>query len=243
MHSKFRKWSRKIRQIVVVALTSLSLAAALAQNDSTDLNKKIKLLGAITAKSGTSVALVKELESGTIKAIRTGSDVFGFGKLVNVDRLKMDIERSGGDVITVRSRLGMRMCKITGCAVGAKTIEGDVFREEGLLREGNKITVDRRYRDQIIKNELPTVLMQAASEPVMGANGNIEGFRLFELAEGSMFHKLGIKDGDIVTEINGFPLDNAVRTVQFLNSLKNADAAQVRVRRGDQEITLDMNVQ
>jgi general secretion pathway protein C len=73
-------------------------------------------------------------------------------------------------------------------------------------------------------------------------NGQIAGFRLFQLDEGSMFHKLGIRDGDMVKEINGVPLNNVSRTVQLLNGLRGEPSIKVQVVRNGTPVTLELNV-
>ena len=83
--------------------------------------------------------------------------------------------------------------------------------------------------------------MQASSEPVM-ENGEIKGFRLFQFDQSSMFGKLGMKDGDMVKEINGTPLNNVAKTIQFLNGLKDESRVSVNIIRDGQPITLDLNV-
>ena len=83
--------------------------------------------------------------------------------------------------------------------------------------------------------------MQASSEAVM-ENGEIKGFRLFQFEPNSIFQKLGIKEGDVVREINGVPLNNVARTIQFLNGLRSEGNVQVSVVRNGAPVTLDLNV-
>jgi type II secretion system protein C len=135
----------------------------------------------------------------------------------------------------ISSRFGGRQGK------QVRAVAEDRFQEDGFSRIGNKVEVDSRYRDKVLKEDLPKILMEASSEPVM-EGGQIVGFRLFQLDEGSMFHKLGIREGDTVTQINGVPLNNVSRTVQLLNGLRGEPNIKVQVTRNGAPVTLELNV-
>ena len=113
--------------------------------------------------------------------------------------------------------------------------------EDGFQRIGNKIDIDSRYRDRMIKEELPNILMQASSEPVI-VNGEIVGFRMFQFEPNSIFGKLGMKDGDVVKEINGVPLNNVAKTIQFLNGLRQESNVAVTIMRDGAPVALEMNI-
>lgn len=115
-------------------------------------------------------------------------------------------------------------------------------REEGLERNGAEIVMSKDYRENLIKNQLQTVLMQAAAEPQMDANGNILGFALYDIEEGSVFEKAGLVEGDLVKAINGQELDSAQGAVTLLQSLKSVDNIQAVIIRNGQEIPLSLNV-
>ena len=83
--------------------------------------------------------------------------------------------------------------------------------------------------------------MQASSEPVV-VNGEITGFRIFQFDQNSIFHKLGLQDGDIVREINGIPLNNVARTIQFLNGLREENNVKVDIMRNGAPVTLELSV-
>lgn len=237
-HRKLRSFCR-----IAVAAACLVFGVTTFGQSEEEAARSLKILGAITSTGNedANVALVKNKDSGVIKAIKVRGDVFGFGTLAGVvkqgrkNALLLEL-KSGKKVIIGDAIVGKQKWSPKGPSI--MTAERVV--EDGFLREGNKITVDKRYREDLLKNQLPTILMQAASEPVFGSDGRIQGFRLFELEDGSIFQKLGIQEADVITEINGFPLDNAVRTVQFLNSLRNEPNARVKVMRGGQQVELEL---
>jgi len=200
----------------------------------------LKLVGAIVGAKG-GVALIKNRDSSEVKAFKTGEDVFNMGTLLSVDRTRMIIVENDGQMTMISSKLGGMISSKARPAPKVFASTADKHIEEGFSRIGNKIEVDGRYRDRLIKEELPNVLMQASSEPVV-VNGEITGFRIFQFEEGSIFHKLGMQDGDIVNEINGIPLNNVARTIQFLNGLREENNVKVTIQRNGSPVTLELNV-
>jgi type II secretory pathway component PulC len=49
-------------------------------------------------------------------------------------------------------------------------------------------------------------------------------------------------DGDVVESINGVPLNDVARTVQFLNGLKSETKVEVTISRNGSPVTLSLDV-
>ena len=162
--------------------------------------------------------------------------MWGEGRLLVVERQAMTLLLPSGvqEVVSSKLRGGPKVPLV-------KVSNEERHIEEGFQRIGNKIEVDSRYRDRMLKEELPNILMQASSEAVM-ENGEIKGFRLFQFEPNSIFAKLGIKEGDVIREINGVPLNNVARTIQFLNGLKTEGNVQMSVVRDGKPVNLDLSV-
>lgn len=199
--------------------------------------KKLQLIGAIVSANG-GVALVKNRDTSEVKAFKTGETVFAIGTLLSVDRQQMIIVDNDGQINMISNKLG----GITSRTPPKVLVSNeDRHIEEGFSRIGTKIEVDERYRDRLIREELPSILMQASSEPVV-EGGKITGFRIFQFDQNSIFHKLGFKDGDIVEKINGTELTDVAATIRFLNRLREESQVQVKVRRNGADVSLDLNV-
>lgn len=57
------------------------------------------------------------------------------------------------------------------------------------------------------------------------------GFTLSRVREGSMYDKLGLRNGDTLTEINGIKLKNAREAIRLLQSLKANRELEIAVLR------------
>jgi general secretion pathway protein C len=203
-------------------------------------SKILQLVGAIVSPRG-GVALIKNRNSSEVKAFKTGEDVYGLGTLLSVDRAQMILVENDGQMTMISNKLGGMSSSQAPRQPKVTISSADRHVEEGFQRIGTRTEVDGRYRDRLIREELPNILMQASSEPVV-VNGEISGFRIFQFDQNSIFHKLGLQDGDVVREINGIPLNNVARTIQFLNGLREENRVQVSVQRNGSPVTLELNV-
>jgi general secretion pathway protein C len=73
--------------------------------------------------------------------------------------------------------------------------------------------------------------------------GQSIGFRLFAIRRGSLFDKIGLKNGDIVTSINGSPMSDPSRAVSLLQELKDARNLEVDALRNQQPLQLKYTIQ
>ena len=207
-----------------------------------DTAARLQLLGSIVSAKG-GVALVKDRTSGKIKAHRVGETIFGVAELVSVDRNAMVVREKDGSTLTLSNKLGGVGSGKKFAKKAAPLLYGneDSYKEDGFARIGSKVDIDARYRDKVLKEELPSILMAATAEPVL-EGGEIKGFVFSQVEAGSMFTKLGMRDGDVVTEINGVPLNNVAKTIQFLNTLREEPNVKVNIVRGGVPVSLDVNI-
>lgn len=77
--------------------------------------------------------------------------------------------------------------------------------------------------------------------PVM-ENGALKGFRLFPGQQQALFGETGLRRGDIVTRINGLPLDDPARGMDLLNQLASASRFQIELLRRGQPQVLDIQL-
>lgn len=218
--------------------------------DADEIVQSIQLLGAISDKNSSSgkpstvpkgVALLKHRSSGKVRAIRLGEDAFKLATLVQVNRRSVVLATVDGTRVTLSSKLAGARAPLHKRIPTVLANTETHYAEDGFERKGNQIRVDTAYRDRMVSKELPTILMSAASEPIM-QSGKIKGFRLFQFEPDSIFAKMGMIDGDIVESINGVPLNDVARTIQFLNGLKDESAVEVNISRNGQPITLNLSV-
>jgi general secretion pathway protein C len=74
------------------------------------------------------------------------------------------------------------------------------------------------------------------------AAGKLRGFRAYPGRNRAIFTKLGLKAGDLVTAINGTPLDDPQRSQDVFNTIQTSDRVTVTVERGGQKQDITLNI-
>jgi general secretion pathway protein C len=74
------------------------------------------------------------------------------------------------------------------------------------------------------------------------AAGKLRGFRAYPGRNRAIFAKLGLKPGDLVTAINGTPLDDPQRSLDVFNTIQTSDRVTVTVERGGQRQDITLNI-
>ncbi len=77
-------------------------------------------------------------------------------------------------------------------------------------------------------------------QPVF-ANGQQRGYRVYPGRNRTQFTKLGLMPGDLVTAINGTPLDDAARGMEIMQTMNSATDVTVTVERNGQTTQININ--
>ncbi len=93
-------------------------------------------------------------------------------------------------------------------------------------------------RDALANN--PDKILEVASiTEAKDKDGNLIGFRLSPGKNRKLFRKLGLRPGDVVTQVNGVQLDSPAKGLMIMNELSSAASIAIVVKRGDQEVTIE----
>ncbi len=156
-----------------------------------------------------------------------------------------------GDTVGAEGRITLiEQKKVCLDAGGCICIGGDTARpvaaagdkgEEGISQDGGKTVVDQSVIDDAMNN-FETLATQVRVVPHKGADGAIDGYRLSAIRKGSLFEKLGIKNGDIVHGVNGQPLTSTEGALQVYQTLRSERSFTFDVTRRNQRQSLDFEV-
>lgn len=113
--------------------------------------------------------------------------------------------------------------------------------EDGITESGGKIIVERRVVDEALEN-VDSLATKMRVVPHKDADGNIDGYRLSAIRRGSLFDKLGIRNGDIVHGVNGMPLVSTDAAFQAYQTLQNDSSFSFEVTRRNQRQTYEYEI-
>jgi type II secretory pathway component PulC len=102
------------------------------------------------------------------------------------------------------------------------------------------VDVSKAAVDQYLVN-LTDLLASAQAMPRLraapGGRQVIDGFELRQVRPGSVVEKVGLKDGDVITEVNGEPLDGLPTVLRLFSQAQTSGQARLTVLRGSQRMT------
>jgi general secretion pathway protein C len=98
----------------------------------------------------------------------------------------------------------------------------------------------RRMQELVSRN--PGIIGDIMRPEPVFAGGKQQGFRVYPGRDGAAFSRLGLRPGDLVTAIDGTPLDDPARGEEILRTLGSSSEARVTVLRNgrQQDLTLDL---
>ena len=109
---------------------------------------------------------------------------------------------------------------------------GDRIRRTG----ENAFVVDRREIVGAVDNMSGLMTQLRAVAEVH--DGHPAGFRLFRIQDGSLFARLGLRDGEVVRRVNGTEIGEPAALLGFLQRLRDEPRVALDIVRGDAPRTL-----
>lgn len=133
--------------------------------------------------------------------------------------------------------------KDVGPAIGRSAIVGPPVGIEGVREIGEgTFEISKDYRDSILQPEsLSEILKDANSTPVR-EGGVMVGYRIFAIKPGSIYDQIGIKNGDIISGVNGIPLDSPAKALELFTMLRGETNLNIEVRRRGGTKSLSYNI-
>lgn len=98
------------------------------------------------------------------------------------------------------------------------------------------VNVDESELNQALDN-LPLLLTQARAVPYF-KDGRAIGLRLFAIKNGSLYEKIGLKNGDILKSINGNSLGDITQAVKLFEKLREERSVALVLERNRAEQTI-----
>jgi len=242
--SKTSLWARTaLVSVLLSAFSATVTASEQIKTDGSDIG--ITIMGSIVQKTvDDNVALIKE-HSGTVKAVKKDHVIADKYKVVAVHPQYIEVvTRDAKRYLIYQDKFAGNFAPNKSESGSGPSLAGsasDYFKEDGFERQKDKITMTGMYRDKLVKEDMAKVLMQATAEPY-SENGQIVGFKISQIDEGSIYSKAGLQNGDIVTGINGSELNSIANSIKLLQSLKGADHVEIVVRRDGNPINFAINV-
>ena len=194
---------------------------------------RLRLWG-VAFHGGEARAVIEDTASHRQELYRVGDSV-GDARLAAIDWDHVTLARPRGqetlDLATPEGGAPARTDAATPDSVPAPAADERIRRTAE-----NAFIVDRREITGAADNMSGLLTQLRAVAEV--TEGRPAGFRLFEIAGGSLFSRLGLLDGDVVQRVNGTAIGDPVALLGFLQRLKTEPRVALDIVRGGVPRTL-----
>jgi type II secretion system protein C len=106
--------------------------------------------------------------------------------------------------------------------------------------ESNSCTVDRAFVEKLLAN--PAQLAKQARIVPAVRDGETKGYKFYGIRPGSLPKLLGIKNGDLLTSVNGHQLESLDQAMDLYNKLRRASHLSVTIERKGQLVQKEIDI-
>jgi general secretion pathway protein C len=161
--------------------------------------------------------------AATAKVYAVGKTVTGGTKLHAVYADRVILDRGG---------------KLEALLLPKKFTGGSMAAAAPLPQAGDPM-LGQRLQELVAQN--PGAITEIIRPQPVFANGQQRGYRVYPGRNRQQFSRLGLMPGDLVTAINGTPLDDPARGMEILQSMNSATQVTVTVERNGQSSQININ--
>jgi len=192
---------------------------------------KAKLLGTAPGAGIDSFAVIEDDANKTQQLYRIG-DKLQDRTLTRVEWDRVMLKGMQGEEV-------LRIVEPSGEAKPAAMASGPAVG--GIeKRSDTEFVIDRSEIDKAMEN-LNQLFTQMRAVPHF-QDGKAAGFRLFAIRADSVFEKLGLKNGDVVSKINGNDLTDPARAMSLIQELRSEGRITLDVNRNRQPTTMTYEI-
>jgi general secretion pathway protein C len=102
-------------------------------------------------------------------------------------------------------------------------------------------SMDRRDMERRLGQEVPRILAETTLVPVV-ESGQVAGFTLTRVPEGTLLTEAGLRPGDVITSINETPIDSLATLIALWPRLQTESDIRAMVLRNGQPVALNVHL-
>jgi len=197
----------------------------------------LKLWGTVAGTTGHPFAVIEETATRKQQLYTTG-DAIQTATIKMILRGKVVLEVNGREEVLKIEKTTNRKSRGPVHVAAARVPAAPLQPSPG---DGEKILIKRSRIQDAIKNV--NELMRYVRIRPHFTNGQPDGLKLTGIRPGSLFTEIGFKSGDIITGVNGKPIQSVDDALQFYSSLKTAGNVNLQLRRRGRSQTIQYRVE
>ena len=210
-------------------------------NDTTDYKSEMEcsatsipgtIMGTIVSSDPEGSAVIIQGNDQKVKMFDVGHQIQAGATIVAVFRKKVFINNNGRIECLFH---GDQQKKLKKEPVPSEAGEG--IKNVG----GNSYVISNDEKERAL-GDMAQLATQARIVPSF-KNGQSNGFRIYSIKPGSLYQKIGIKNGDIIQRINELDINSPEKALEIYSKLKDEDRVNIDILRRGSKVTLDYTFQ
>jgi len=174
----------------------------------------LSLIGTFITAGQEPYAIIEDKKKQNQEMFLLDQNVFDQAVLKKIYQDRVEVERDGKLEV-------LRLDEIGGAP------------SAGVANEADSFVVEEAELDKGLEN-LPLLLTQARAVPYF-KDGRSIGLRLFAIKTGSLYEKVGLRNGDILKTINGNNLGDISQALKLFEQLKQERSINLVLERDKQD--------
>jgi len=175
-----------------------------------------------------SIATIEDKSASMVYPLRVEDEIPGKIRVIGVEARRvvfLNLSASRREFLELPPDSTTQAKVSLGVKTGLKSDKGPGVEQ----LSATQFNVSRSEIDSAL-SDLNKVLTQARAVPNF-ENGQPNGYKLFQVVPGSIYDKLGLKNGDLLLGINGQPMSDPAKAFEMLSELKNQSHVELSVKR------------
>jgi general secretion pathway protein C len=233
------------RAILDRNIFNLKPVAAIAQQDTASAEQvertplALSLIGTVAGGGRLSVAIIQDPSTKEEHLYHIGDLVGTDGKLLEIERNRVVVLRGGSVRETLEVNFSQKSPKK---ARPRRTSLRQAPTRTPMPPTGQtQFTLDKQEVNAQLQN-LPELLTQARIIPHINKDGQNEGFRIVSIRPNSFYQRIGLRNGDVLQQINGIEIKDPGTFMSVFNQLKDESSITVDLVRNNQKETLSYEI-
>lgn len=166
----------------------------------------LKVVGTIYLGAANSIVSVREANYSQSDTYRVADTIIGHDnvRVVGIDREQMILDNNGNREcykIEKSAKVASRTPSYQSRPAGQK-------KKEGVTSSGGAVVLDSEWVEAQLGPGFSQVLKSARLVPNLKGE-SINGFKIFAIKKGTLFNKIGLRNGDIIQKVNDTSLEQA----------------------------------
>lgn len=165
------------------------------------------------------------------------SDIYKPGDAI-IDHEQFEIYKVGRGVLELRNGNNKVCVTISGYSKdGSGGFVQGASGSGKQLGESKEFEFDAAFMEQELGEGLSTIMNCAKMIPDIDSSGKMQGFKMISIATSCLFDRIEIKNGDILTEVNGASLKDPTQGFKLYQFLQEERTTTINILRNGEPIT------